>query len=380
MPQERFEFRISFRKLLIGAVVTIVPISLITLYQISQSGRHLQETIGRQFATNAQATADEVAQFIRAQVVETALMASDSAVVDGVAAANRAYGGLSESQINARIDQRETTWNQLGGEPLVRGILASPTSRALRRKLLIDPKFLRITVTDERGATIAASHKTLDYLQADEEYWQNIYAEGRGAISLTDILYDEASKHNYIGIGVPVVADGTAEFLGTLDALIEVTSLFPALRRTQIGPTGRVMLVKGDGTIISTSEGRGLSMDVRSQEFSAVVDAVPAFRGSSAGYLIANLSGEGDTLIGYADTGLKEDFQSLDWAVLVAQRSSEALTELQAPQQVLLLLAFIGLGAVVLLFVYFSLSPKESVEERVEPYCYGGASPLREWR
>ena len=194
---------------------------------------------------------------------------------------------------------------------------------------------------------------------------------------MTDILYDEASKSNYVGIGVPVVADDTAEFLGTLDALIEVTSLFPALKRTQIGPTGRVMLVKGDGTIISTSEGRGLAMDVRSQEFAAVVDAVPAFRGSPANYLIADLSGEGDTLIGYADTGLKEDYQSLDWAVLVAQRSSEALTELQAPQQVLLLLAFMGLGAVVLLFVYFSLSPKESVEAHVEPYSYGGASPLR---
>ncbi len=96
MPQERFEFRVSFRKLLIGAAVTIVPISLITLHQIGQSGDHLQETIGRQFATNAQASADEVAQFIRAHVVETALMASDTAVVDGVAAANRAYGGLGQ--------------------------------------------------------------------------------------------------------------------------------------------------------------------------------------------------------------------------------------------------------------------------------------------
>ena len=378
MPQERFEFRISFRKLLIGAAVTIVPISLITLYEIGRSGRHVQETIGRQFATNAQASADEVAQFIRAHVVETALMASDTAVIEGVTAANRAYAGLNESQIKTRIDQREASWNQPGGEPLVRGILASSASRALRRKLLLDPKFLRITVTDERGATIAASHKTLDYFQADEEYWQNIHAEDRGAISLTDILYDEASKSNYVGIGVPVVADDTAEFLGTLDALIEVTSLFPALKRTQIGPTGRVMLVKGDGTIISTSEGRGLSMDVRSPEFAAVVDEVPAFRGSPANYLVADLSREGDTLIGYADTGLKEDYRSLDWAVLVAQRSTEALTELQAPQQVLLLLAFLGLGAVVLLFVYFSLSPKESVEERIEPYSYGGASPLRD--
>jgi hypothetical protein len=40
-------------------------------------------------------------------------------------------------------------------------------------------------VTDARGGTVAATHKTLDYYQADEEFWQNIYASGRGAVSIT---------------------------------------------------------------------------------------------------------------------------------------------------------------------------------------------------
>jgi membrane protease subunit (stomatin/prohibitin family) len=43
------------------------------------------------------------------------------------------------------------------------------------------------TVTDQKGAVVAATHKTLDYFQADEDFWQAAYAQGRGAINLTDI-------------------------------------------------------------------------------------------------------------------------------------------------------------------------------------------------
>ena len=90
-----------------------------------------------------------------------------------------------------------------------------------RRDHELDPRILRITVTDAKGANVAMSHKTLDYYQADEEYWQNIYAQGRGAISVTDILYDQATKANYIGIGVPVTEEGSSQLIGTLDALVD---------------------------------------------------------------------------------------------------------------------------------------------------------------
>ena len=48
----------------------------------------------------------------------------------------------------------------------------------LRRQRDFDRRFLRITVTDAKGATVAATHKTLDYYQADEEFWQNISVPG----------------------------------------------------------------------------------------------------------------------------------------------------------------------------------------------------------
>jgi hypothetical protein len=228
-------------------------------------------------------------------------------------------------------------------------------------------------VTDEKGATVAATHKTIDYYQADEEYWQNIYASGRGAISLTDILYDEATKSNYVGVGVPIVDENNL-FIGTSDALVDVSSIFPIITSIQLGLSGRTMLVKNDGTVIASSAGPTLSMNHQSAEHAALVDASESLRGQSNGHIYTFLSGEGETLIGFADTGLKSDYTNLDWKVIVAQSSADALAPMRNVQRVIMLLVFIALGAVVFLAVYFALHRKDEIEEMEEAIDHFGSA------
>lgn len=309
MPLEKFEFRISLQKLLIGLILTIVPLSILGLYIAHRSDRALQQSVGTHFKTIAEATGAEISQFIHDRVVDVGIMAVVPAVLDVISASNRSYQGGNDAAINAKIDKIDKSWNTPAVDALVKGILASPASRVLRRHREIDPRFLRITVTDAKGVTVAATHKTLDYLQSDEEYWQNIYAQGRGAISLTDILYDEVTKSNYIGIGVPVLEEGTNQFIGTVDALIDVTSLFPILNREQVGPTARTLLVKDDGTIIS-SRGITLSMKLKSDEYAAVRDTMGTLQGRETNYVVAEMK-SGRKLIGFADTGLRQDYRNL---------------------------------------------------------------------
>ncbi len=145
-----------------------------------------------------------------------------------------------------------------------------------------DPLLRRITVTDIRGAVVAATHKTIDYAQADEEYWQNIYADGRGAVSITDILYDDVTKASDIGIGMPILEEGTNQVVGTLDALVDVSTIFPILRQAQFGPSGRVMLVKSDGTVIA-APAVSTTAKLKSDEYAAVQDALGTVSGRNRG-------------------------------------------------------------------------------------------------
>jgi len=344
----------------------------VALYTISQNSNNFEQTVGERFTTIASGIATEIAMAIHSQVVEAGLVASDSAIVDQLIQANATYGSLGDDAITARIERNEARWNTPDGESLVRGMLASRASRALRRKLQLDPKFLRITVTDEKGATVAATHKTLDFYQADEEYWQDIYASGRGAISLTDILYDEATQSNYVGVGVPVVDEDNL-FIGTSDALIDVSSIFPIVTAVKLGNSGRAMLVKNDGTVIVSSAGPTLSANAQSAEHAALVDASESLRGQSQGYIYTGLSDQGETLIAFADTGLKADYDHLDWKVIVAQGTSDALAPMRNVQRVIFFLVFIALAAVVFLAVYFALHRRDEIEEFEEAIDHFGA-------
>jgi Cache domain len=354
MRSERLEFHVPFSKLLIGLVVTVIPICIVALYSYSQSQRSLEGTMGNEFKTIAGSTAAEISQFVHDRVVDVGMMTLDPAVVDAITAANRAYQGQPDASINARMKKIEETWNTPASAPLVQSILATRASRVLRRHRELDQRFLRVLVTDERGAVVAATHKPVNFYQGEENYWQGIYAQGRGGVDVTDVLYDEVTKSNYIGIGAPVLEEGSNRFIGAVDALVDLSSLFPIVNRTELARGAQTMLVKDDGTVITAPQAT-LSMNLKSDEFAAVRDALGSLRGRQTGYLVATLRSGNRNLIGFADTGLKQDYRDLGWVVLVTQDEHDALAPVSTSLRLIALMALIGLAGVTLVAVYFSL-------------------------
>ncbi len=362
MPTESFEFRISFRRLLIGLLVTVVPISVAALYAITTSDKELSRTIGTHFKIFAESTAKEISDFIHERVLQVGGIAAAPALVEAVETANRGYAGLPEETIAERIQRIEAKWNSPAAESLVNRILASRASMWLRRYQELDPRILRITVTDARGATVAATHKTLDYFQADEEYWQAIYADGRGAVNITDVLYDDVTRSSYIGVGVPILEAGTNRFIGTVDALVDVSSLFAFVNEPHPPLNLHVSLVKEDGTVIAAPEA-SLAVKMTSPELLAVQDSLRTIEGRQTGYLVTSVPEQGRRLIGFADTGLKEDYRNLSWVVLVSQDARDAFASIRMVGRLTAFLALIGLAMVVMLAAYFSLHRREPFEE-----------------
>jgi hypothetical protein len=290
------------------------------------------------------------------------MIAAEPLIVDAVTALNRSYSGMSDDAIAARIERIDANWNTPAGDPMVKEMLATRASSMLLRRHDLDPRLLRITVTDARGATAAASHKTLDYYQADEEYWQNIYAEGRGAVSVTDVLYDKATGANYIGIGVPVVEEGSSRLIGTADALVDISSLFPIVNRAQMGPNSRTMLLKDDGTIIVATHA-SLAMNVKSDEYESLREALGTNPSQESGYLVADVRAQGKSVIGFADTGLKRDYGKLGWTVLVSQNSGDAFASVRVIQRLLAFMSLIGIATVTILAAWFALHRKRPFAE-----------------
>lgn len=354
MPAERVELRIPAQRLLIGVLVVVIPICLAGLFSVAQTDRSLEKEVGAHYKTIAESTASAVSQFVHDRLMGVGVMAVEPTIVDAIAAANKSYEGKSDAQIQDSVQKIDKTWNTAASEPMVKAMLSSPASRLLRRHRDLDPRFLRITVTDAKGATVAATHKTLDYFQADDEYWQNIFANGRGAVSITDILYDDVTKSNYIGIGVPVLEEGSNRFIGTVDALIDMSSIFPVVNRIRPASGSKMMLVKDDGTVIAGPD-VSLSMKLKSEEFDAVRDALTTVSGRQNGFVVAGLRGGGRRLVGFADTGLKQDYRNLGWLVLASEDTQAAFAAIRAVERLLGLLSVLGLAGATLLGVYVAL-------------------------
>jgi len=374
MPAERFEFHISVRRLLIGVLLTIVPISLVGLWSIAQSQNALRNNIGTHFRSIAQSTAAEVSRFVHDRLSTVGMMAGAPVLLEPIVTANSSYRGMSEAAIGERFRKIEEGWNTPASDTLVQSILSSRASQYLRRCREQDKRFLRITVTDARGATVAGTHKSLDYYQADEDFWQQIHAQGRGSVNITDVLYDDATKSYYIGIGVPVLEEGTNRFLGAVDALVDVSTLFPLVQRPHEGATWRTSLVKDDGTVIVGPQ-VNLALDLKSEEVAALRDALRELGARQTGYLEADFGRGGRRLIGFADTGLKQDYGNLGWLVLVSQDTREAYAPIRAVGRLIGLMSLLGLGGVILLTVYFALHRRQVVTE-IEPlrHEYGASA------
>jgi hypothetical protein len=287
------------------------------------------------------------------------MMASDPLLVDATVSANAAYNSLSDDAFKAKVLKMEKEWNSPAAEVYIKPMLDSRASRMLKRWTDLDRRFLRLTLTDSHGAVIAATHKTLDYFQGDEDFWQNTNAQGRGAVHITDVLYDDVTKNYYIGLGMPIMAEGTNVFLGALDALVEVSSVFPALNRVDGTEGMRAALVKGDGTIIF-SPGTDLSMNRKSEEFIAVADT-RGKGGAGQGYLFATMRSGATTLVGYADTGLRRSFPNLGWHVLVTQDTREAFAATRGVLRLILFSIAVAIAAITLLGVYILMHKRVEI-------------------
>ncbi len=356
-PEQRFEPKIPYTRVLFLLMVIIIPISIYGFYTIAQADEAMQESIGGNFRSIAESNAYEISSFIHDRVIQAAMMAATPDVKSLTEQANSRYRGMSESAFESLVQTTEKNWNLPAGAAQVKEIIGNVVSDNLRNIIRLDPRYLRITITDDHGGVIAASHKTLDYYQADEDFWQAIYAQGRGAISVTDVLYDDVTRANYIGIGVPIIEPGSERFIGALDALVDVSELSRIVKRTSLGPTARVSLVKDDGVIISAPS-ITLSMNLKSEDFDAVAELLRTQEGITKGYVVTPFPGGSKHLVAVADTGLKKDYKNLGWLVLVGQDTHYAFAAIRTANTLISFVALAGLAFLTLLVVIFDMNRK----------------------
>ncbi len=366
MPLDSLEFRTSLQKVLIALIVILVPLTVFGVYIALQGDSSVRQSNGENFRSLTLTAADMTSDYITARVKEVGLIANDPEAVQAVTTANRQYENLSEDAVLAKITAIDQRWDTTEADALSAKILTSDLARHLRRLRELNPTTLKITLADVTGSTVAATDRPVHYAQTDRELWHALASGGSGAIHVSDLHYDDQSRVYYLSIAYPILQEGTGRFTGAVTATVNLCPLFAQLNRRPIGRTGRLLLVRDDGTVIE-APGVGPSMGIKSEEYAALRDAMGTLNGKHSGYIYATLSNRKSYVISFADVGLREAFPSLPWTVLASQESREVLGPVRNTVAFAVILMIVGLIMLSLLAAYVFLHTKQEIDDIETP-------------
>ncbi len=163
----------------------------------------------------------------------------------------------------ARLDRQ---WSRLpANSPAVERVLENPVSRELRWLHETDAATAEIMVTNRAGRVVAASAHPADFIQSDEAWWRQAYAEGRGRVFISDLFHDRNADVWAFDIAVPVYGEGAegSPVIGVLKMTLDVGHAFKDLRTARVGEDGQALLVDAKGQVlVSPDETEPLSRNI----------------------------------------------------------------------------------------------------------------------
>jgi hypothetical protein len=124
----------------------------------------------------------------------------DPVIVKAVAAENAK--GKTLDQIKAKDGQ----WQKTPGiADYMKAMMESKCGQYLSRIQKSEPFFAEIFVMDNQGANVAMTDKTSDYWQGDEAKFKKSFNNGKGAVFVDSVEFDDSSQAYLVQVSVPVV-------------------------------------------------------------------------------------------------------------------------------------------------------------------------------
>lgn len=170
--------------------------------------------------------------------------------IDRAEAANAEYAGLTTSEITQALIDKDASWRSCPADTgIVKETIFNGEELGMQDILGVRKAVAEIFMTDMHGAVVAASAKTTDFFQADEEWWQLAYNGGAGGVYLSDVEYDSSSGKYVIVIAVPIKGRASG-VVGVLKILVSTEKLFGLLADFGLGDTGHVSVMDSLGNYI----------------------------------------------------------------------------------------------------------------------------------
>ncbi len=345
--------KIGIRTKLLALLVVVALLPLIAaLITITVGSRqHRTEQFGRSISSAASVQAMALWVSLSKDIEKFNIEINDDPDIMSV------LGAVDQAPDMSEIDAIEAGW----GDPtsrsgaLLKEILARGISRRLMRIQADDPLIAEILVTDRFGALAAATQKTSDYYQADEDWWRGAWCKGDGCIYTPPVSFDKSAGIWSIDVCIPIRSGrqvvGVAKFVVDISAWVKMRT---GGKIAMIGSPpipGSIMLVRKSGEIFYHDNrhrhgkiaNNGAHLEKVAQWYGAIAFGLdPGWRFTNDGML------QGFAPLKMPETIGANRVDMPSWLLVVSVPSSEVLKPVR---QMVFKLLWIGLPVIILIFV-----------------------------
>ena len=126
-------------------------------------------------------------------------LGEDAVIVKAVKAQN------AKGKTLAQIQETDKKWQETPGiSDFMESLISSECGKYLRAIQDGEKYYSEIFVMDNQGANVAMTDKTSDYWQGDEAKFKESFQNGKGAVHVGDVEFDESSQVYLVQVSVPV--------------------------------------------------------------------------------------------------------------------------------------------------------------------------------
>lgn len=342
------DLSLQTKLIIVFVTLTVLSILSIGMFNARYATTALYDQVGNMLNKEAVTQAQGVGDLLMRQVNTLQAFGLTKFVQEQVSGANSAYQG-DTAGIMSRLQELDLQWLEADDfDPMIQSRLRNQLAIELRKYSAAFPDNVELVITDRFGATIAASSRTSDYLQSDEEWWQAAWNNGNGAMYISQPTFDESSKTFALILAVPIHSSIDNSVIGVLQSTYRLDTLINLIVNQRIGETGRMQLLLPDNTLLSEAL-NVTSLDANSAalleaptgtSIEAIYQGVRRFVSQAP-----IVSGTDDTLI-----------SSLGWRLLVYQDLEESLYPSNMARRLNMMVTFGGAFVAVVIAVLVARS------------------------
>lgn len=339
-------FRSIRSRIMVLVALTLLGMVLMLSYRgyllVSQMR---EQTVGERMRLEAGLIASMIASHIETVAREATVYFNDPEWRATLQAVNERRGSVSPDQLQDSFAELDRKWaDPAASEGSLAGYLEGPLNEHMKLYARGKENVAEVFLSDRYGGLVASSAKTSDFYQADESWWQEAFAGGKGRQLVRDLTFDASSGFWGIEIATPLKNE-EGGVLGIVKHILKSDALFAVLENFRFGKTGHAVLVNGAGNILFHQELEPLTARFYKEE--AFQELVRDPTGWTV--LFEPHSHKEDMLVAYAHVPSPLlEASDIRWYVFVDQSRREVL----APLHRILIVLAITSALFLLLFLW----------------------------